>query len=109
MGSRPSDTRQLFFNDMKIAPETMLGDTGGAVNPNDKRYKKFIGKHVILPIVNREIPIFSDKYVDMDFGTGCVKVTPAQDPNDYEMGKRHKLDIINIMHYHVLYRIIYID
>ena len=78
-------------------PETMLGDTGIAVNPNDKRYKHLIGKYVILPIVNRKIPIFSDNYVDMDFGTGCVKVTPAHDPNDYVMGERHNLDIINIM------------
>jgi len=79
-------------------PETMLGDTGIAVNPNDKRYKHLIGKTVILPIVKREIPIFSDEYVDLEFGTGCVKVTPAHDPNDFEMGKRNKLEIINIMH-----------
>ncbi|MAV64321.1 MAG: valine--tRNA ligase [Pelagibacteraceae bacterium TMED237] len=78
-------------------PETMLGDTGIAVNPNDSRYKKLIGKSIVLPIVNREIPVFSDEYVDMDFGTGCVKVTPAHDPNDFEMGKRNNLDIINIM------------
>jgi len=78
-------------------PETMLGDTGIAVNPNDKRYKKMIGKKVILPIVNREIPIFGDEYVDMEFGTGCVKVTPAHDPNDFEMGERNNLEIINIM------------
>ncbi len=78
-------------------PETMLGDTGVAVNPNDKRYKKLIGQKIILPIVGREIPIFSDEYVDMDFGTGCVKVTPAHDPNDFEMGQRNNLEIINIM------------
>ena len=78
-------------------PETMLGDTGVAVNPNDKRYKKMIGKTIILPIVNREIPIFADDYVDMDFGTGCVKVTPAHDPNDFDMGKRNNLEVINIM------------
>ena len=78
-------------------PETMLGDTGVAVNPNDKRYKKIIGKTIILPIVKREIPIFADDYVDMDFGTGCVKVTPAHDPNDFEMGERNNLEIINIM------------
>ena len=70
-------------------PETMLGDTGIAVNPNDKRYTHLIGKTVILPIVNREIPIFSDEYVDLEFGTGCVKVTPAHDPNDFEMGVRN--------------------
>ena len=78
-------------------PETMLGDTGIAVNPNDTRYKKLIGKNVVLPITNRKIPIFSDDYVDMKFGTGCVKVTPAHDPNDYEMGQRNNLEIINIM------------
>ena len=79
-------------------PETMLGDTGVAVNPNDKRYSKYIGKKVLLPIMNKEIPIFSDKYVDMDFGTGCVKVTPAHDMNDYAMANRNNLQIINIMH-----------
>jgi len=78
-------------------PETMLGDTGIAVNPEDERYKNLIGKSVILPIVNREIPIFSDSYVDMDFGTGAVKVTPAHDPNDFEMGQRNNLEIINIL------------
>ncbi len=77
-------------------PETMLGDTGIAVNPSDSRYKNLIGKKVILPIVNRKIPVFADEYVDMEFGTGAVKVTPAHDPNDYEMGKRHNLEIINI-------------
>ena len=78
-------------------PETMLGDTGIAVNPNDDRYKHLIGEKVILPIVGREIPIFADEYVDMDFGTGCVKVTPAHDPNDFEMGLRNSLKVINIM------------
>jgi valyl-tRNA synthetase len=77
-------------------PETMLGDTGVAVNPNDERYKDLIGKKVKLPIVGREIPIFADEYVDMEFGTGAVKVTPAHDVNDYAMGQRHKLEIINI-------------
>ena len=77
-------------------PETMLGDTGIAVNPNDERYKKYIGKTVLLPFTDREIPIFADEYVDMQFGTGAVKVTPAHDINDYEMGKRHKLEVINI-------------
>jgi len=75
----------------------MLGDTAVAVNPNDERYKKYIGKTIILPIVNREIPIIADEYVDEEFGTGAVKVTPAHDPNDYEMGKRHDLEFINIM------------
>jgi valyl-tRNA synthetase len=77
-------------------PETMLGDTGVAINPNDERYKHLIGKKVVLPIVGREIPIFADDYVDLDFGTGCVKITPAHDVNDYEMGQRHKLEMINI-------------
>ncbi len=78
-------------------PETMLGDTGVAVNPNDERYKNLIGKTIKLPIVGREIPIFADELVDPEFGTGCVKVTPAHDPNDFEMGNRHKLPFINIM------------
>ena len=77
-------------------PETMLGDTGVAVHPEDERYKHLIGKFVVLPLVGREIPIFADDYVDKDFGTGCVKVTPSHDPNDWEMGKRHNLDFINI-------------
>lgn len=77
-------------------PETMLGDTGIAVNPEDERYKHLIGKTVILPIVAREIPLFADEYVDKEFGTGAVKVTPAHDVNDYEMGLRHNLQIINI-------------
>ena len=78
-------------------PETMLGDTGVAVNPNDDRYKHLIGKTITLPIMNREIPIFADELVDPTFGTGCVKVTPAHDPNDFEMGQRHGLPFINIM------------
>ena len=78
-------------------PETMLGDTGVAVNPNDERYKDLVGKTITLPIVGRKIPIIGDEFVDMEFGTGCVKVTPAHDPNDFEMGKRHNLPMINIM------------
>ncbi len=78
-------------------PETMLGDTGVAVNPHDSRYAHLIGKTVTLPIVNREIPIFADELVDPAFGTGCVKVTPAHDPNDLTMGQRHGLKFINIM------------
>ena len=77
-------------------PETMLGDTGVAVSPQDERYKNLVGKTVMLPIVNREIPIFSDFYVDKEFGTGCVKVTPAHDPNDFAMGERHDLEKVNI-------------
>ncbi len=78
-------------------PETMLGDTAIAVNPEDERYKHFIGRKAILPLVNREIPIIADKIVDMEFGTGAVKVTPSHDPNDFEIGKRHNLLFINIM------------
>src|SRR5690606_7134675 len=77
-------------------PETMLGDTAVAVNPNDERYKHLIGKKILLPLANREIPIVADEYVDAEFGTGCVKITPAHDFNDYEVGKRHSLPLINI-------------
>ncbi|MBU1042936.1 MAG: valine--tRNA ligase [Candidatus Omnitrophica bacterium] len=79
-------------------PETMLGDTAVAVHPNDKRYKDLIGKIVILPLIQREIKIIADDFVDPAFGTGAVKVTPAHDPNDYGMGKRHNLEFINILH-----------
>jgi valyl-tRNA synthetase len=78
-------------------PETMLGDTAVAVNPEDDRYKDLIGKKVMLPIMNREMPVVADDYVDMEFGTGVVKITPAHDPNDFEVGKRHDLPVINIM------------
>jgi valyl-tRNA synthetase len=78
-------------------PETMLGDTAVAVNPEDMRYRHLVGKTVTLPIMNRQIPIIADEYVDASFGTGCVKVTPAHDPNDFEMGKRHNLPFITIM------------
>jgi len=78
-------------------PETLLGDTAIAVNPEDERYKDFVGKTVTLPIVGREIPVVADSYVDMEFGTGVVKITPAHDPNDFEVGLRHNLPIINVM------------
>ncbi len=78
-------------------PETMLGDTAVAVNPNDSRYKNIIGKTLILPLVGREIPVIDDDYVDIAFGTGCVKITPAHDPNDFEVGMRHSLPIIKVM------------
>ena len=78
-------------------PETMLGDTAVAVNPDDERYTDIIGKKLLLPIVNREIPVIADPYVDKEFGTGCVKITPAHDPNDFEVGKRHNLAEINIL------------
>ncbi|MGK7889575.1 MAG: valine--tRNA ligase, partial [Leptolyngbyaceae cyanobacterium] len=86
-----------FMEVATTRPETMLGDTGVAVNPKDDRYKSMIGKTLTLPLMNREIPIVADELVDPEFGTGCVKVTPAHDPNDFEMGKRHNLPFINIM------------
>ena len=78
-------------------PETMLGDTAVAVNPNDERYKSLIGKNVILPILDRVIPVVADEYVDMEFGTGVVKITPCHDPNDFEVGQRHNLEQILVM------------
>ncbi len=78
-------------------PETLLGDTAVAVNPTDERYKNYIGKTVILPIVHREIPVVADDYVEKDFGTGVVKITPAHEPNDFEVGLRHNLPVINVM------------
>ncbi len=86
--------------DMVVAttrPETMMGDTAVAVNPNDQRYQHLIGKTCILPLMNREIPIIADEYCEMDFGTGCVKMTPAHDPNDFEIGLRHNLDTIRVI------------
>ena len=90
-----SDTEFIEFATTR--PETMLGDTAVAVNPDDERYKSFKGKKVLLPIVNRELPIVEDSYVDMEFGTGVVKITPGHDPNDFEVGKRHGLEEINIL------------
>jgi len=78
-------------------PETMLGDTAVAVNPGDERYKDFAGKMVMLPLMNRQIPVIADSYVDMEFGTGAVKITPAHDPNDYDMAQRHDIEILNII------------
>ena len=78
-------------------PETLLGDTAVAVNPNDERYKDMVGKTLILPLVHREIPVVADDYVEMDFGTGVVKITPAHDPNDFEVGLRHNLEVINVL------------
>ena len=92
---QPSSTEFLEFATTR--PETMLGDTAVAVNPEDDRYKHLIGRKVMLPLINREIPIVGDSYVDMEFGTGVVKITPAHDPNDFEVGKRHNLPEINIM------------
>ncbi len=92
---KPSDTEFLEFATTR--PETMLGDTAVAVNPADERYRHLKGRKVLLPILNRVIPIVEDSYVDMEFGTGVVKITPAHDPNDFEVGKRHGLPEINIM------------
>ena len=78
-------------------PETLLGDTAIAVNPEDERYAHLVGSYANIPIVNRKVPIIADEHVDPKFGTGCVKVTPAHDPNDFEIGKRHDLEFINIM------------
>ena len=78
-------------------PETMLGDTGVAVHPDDERYKDLVGKKVLLPLMDREIPIVADEYVDLEFGTGCVKMTPAHDPNDFEVGLRHNLESIRVL------------
>ncbi len=79
-------------------PETMLGDTAVAVNPGDKRYSRLVGKMAILPLAGREMPIIADEFVDPEFGTGAVKVTPAHDPNDYQLGQRHDLETVNIFH-----------
>ncbi|MBU2491931.1 MAG: valine--tRNA ligase [Bacteroidetes bacterium] len=92
----PIDGTDEFLVVATTRPETMLGDTAVAVNPNDDRFKHLISRKVMLPIVGREIPIIADEYVDMEFGTGAVKITPAHDVNDYEMAQRHKLDLINI-------------
>ena len=78
-------------------PETMLGDSAVAVHPDDARYSHLIGKTIDLPLTTRKITIIADDYVDMEFGTGCVKITPAHDFNDYEMGQRHDLEVINIL------------
>ena len=91
----PSTTEFLTFATTR--PETMLGDTAVAIHPDDERYQHLIGKSVLLPIMNRVIPVVTDTYVDREFGTGVVKITPAHDPNDFEVGKRHNLPIINVM------------
>ncbi|MBQ9613270.1 MAG: valine--tRNA ligase [Lachnospiraceae bacterium] len=90
-----SDTEFLEFATTR--PETMLGDTAVAVNPEDERYAKYVGRKVMLPIMNRPIPVVADEYVDMEFGTGVVKITPGHDPNDFEVGKRHGLPVINVL------------
>ncbi|MBX2966048.1 MAG: valine--tRNA ligase [Cyclobacteriaceae bacterium] len=86
-----------FVTIATVRPETIMADTGICINPNDERYKHLKGKRAIIPLINRSIPIIEDEYVTMDFGTGCLKVTPAHDTNDYELGKKHNLDIIDIL------------
>ncbi len=93
----PVEGSDAFLVVATTRPETMLGDTGVAVHPEDERYRHLIGKNVILPLVGRKIPVFADEYVDREFGTGAVKVTPAHDPNDFEMGLRHKLEQLVVM------------
>ncbi|HPY97737.1 MAG TPA: class I tRNA ligase family protein, partial [Clostridia bacterium] len=93
----PMENGQGFVTVATTRPETMLGDTAVAVNPDDERYSKIIGKYVILPLMNRRIPVIADEYVEKDFGTGVVKITPAHDPNDFEVGLRHNLQIVNVM------------
>jgi len=92
---KPSSSEYIIVSTTR--PETMLGDTAVAINPKDRRYKRYKGRLVFLPLVDRKIPVIEDDFVDMDFGTGTVKVTPAHDPNDFEIGKRHGLKEINIM------------
>src|SRR6201984_1355811 len=94
-GDRPSSTEYLVVATTR--PETMLGDTAVAVNPDDERYQHYVGRKVMLPLMNREIPVIADSYVDREFGTGVVKITPAHDPNDFEIGKRHNLPEIDVM------------
>ena len=94
-GNRPCVTEYLVVATTR--PETMLGDTAVAVNPEDARYQRYVGRRVMLPLMNREIPIIADSYVDREFGTGVVKITPAHDPNDFEIGKRHNLSEIDVM------------
>ena len=91
------DTDDEWIQIATTRPETILGDSAICINPNDSRYKHLAGKEVLVPLIDRTIPIIFDDYVDMDFGTGCLKITPAHDPNDYEIGKKHNLEVINIL------------
>jgi len=91
------DNSEEFIPVATTRPETILGDTAVAVHPEDERYQKYIGKKVLVPILNRKIPVIADEYVDREFGTGSLKITPAHDPNDYEIGKRHQLEFISVM------------
>src|SRR5215831_5462464 len=92
-----ADDPKQFLTVATTRPETMLGDTAVAVNPKDERYQTLVGKQLILPIVNNDIPVVADEFVESEFGTGAVKVTPAHDPNDYEMGLRHNLEQIRVI------------
>jgi len=94
---RVKDTEDEWVTIATVRPETILGDTAIAVNPKDKRYKNLIGKKVLVPFINREIPVIADDYVDIEFGTGCLKITPAHDPNDYDIGLRHNLEVIDTL------------
>ena len=97
-GKAPSEINEKEYVIVATTrPETMLGDTALAVNPKDERYQELVGKKVLLPLVNKEIPVIADSYVDQEFGTGVVKITPAHDPNDFEVGKRHDLEVINVL------------
>ena len=87
----PIENTEDFLIVATTRPETMFGDMAVAVNPNDDRYKDFVGKNVVLPFVGRKIPVLADEYVDMEFGTGCLKITPGHDFNDYEIGKKYAL------------------
>ena len=93
----PIKDSDKFVEIATTRPETLLGDTAVAVNPNDERYKDLVGKMLVLPLVDKEIPVIADDYVSIDFGTGCVKITPAHDPNDYEVGLRHGLEQIRVI------------
>jgi len=93
----PVEGEDICLEVATTRPETMFGDTAVAVNPNDARYNRLIGKNVILPVVNKPIPIVGDEHADMEFGTGCVKITPAHDPNDFEVGLRHNLPVVRVM------------
>jgi valyl-tRNA synthetase len=93
----PFEDGSGYINLATTRPETLLGDTAVAVNPKDERYKDVVGKMLILPLVGRKIPVIADDYVDIEFGTGVVKITPAHDPNDFEVGLRHNLEVIDVM------------
>ncbi|HSJ89551.1 MAG TPA: valine--tRNA ligase [Anaerolineales bacterium] len=96
-GQLPVSMNDEFIPVATIRPETILGDTAVAVHPEDERYKKYIGRHVIVPILNREIPVIADEYVSMEFGTGALKITPGHDPNDYAIAERHNLPVISML------------